>query len=302
MFLKIRIKEASNLYATKIEDTDYEGEGELSFLPHGRLGNQLFRLAAMLNIQDKNKSFKIAPSSIGLDRRVVSIYDWNHIFKKNMVDHYLERSKDEYDVVVHEIRKKLSGKIYKEIPVFPRKRVLYDIACFSDKYFKDINIHSYFTFNDKITDYIREKYGDLLKYKTASIHVRRGDYISENLKNKFWHCSNKYYEIALSMLEGIEKVVVFSDDIEWCKKNFEGNNFVFIEGESQYVDMCLMSFLHNNIIANSTFSWWGAYLNRNKDKTVICPLYYFKYLPQEEDAYLNKKYLYPESWIKVDNR
>jgi hypothetical protein len=104
------------------------------------------------------------------------------------------------------------------------------------------------------------------------------------------------------MLEDIEKVVVFSDDIEWCKKNFKGNNFVFIDGESRYADMCLMSFLHNNIIGISNYGWWGAYLNQNKDKTVIFPEYYYKYIREKEDAYFNKKYFYPDSWTLIDNR
>jgi hypothetical protein len=298
----MKTKEASNIHVIEINDTDYDGEEESFFHSYGRLGNQLFHIAAMLNIQDKNKSFKTTYIGVSLDNNRACIYDWGNIFKKNIVDHCSERLDNEYDVVVKETRRISNGRIYQELPVFPRKRVLYNIACYSYKYFEDLDIHNYFIFKDKIVDHIQEKYSDLLKYKTASIHVRRGDYLSEEWINTLWHCSNKYYKTALSMLEGIEKVAVFSDDIEWCKKNFKGNKFVFIEGESDYVDLCLMSFIQNNIIANSTFSWWGAYLNQNKDKRVICPEYYFKNIPEQEDAYFNKKYLYPDSWTPIDNR
>ena len=69
--------------------------------------------------------------------------------------------------------------------------------------------------------------------------------------------------------------LIFSNDIEWCKKNFIGNQFIFIEGEKDYIDLWLMSLCKNNIIANSSFSWWGAWLNTNSDKKVITPKNWF---------------------------
>jgi hypothetical protein len=63
-----------------------------------------------------------------------------------------------------------------------------------------------------------------------------------------------------------------------------------------------MSSLHDNITAISNFGWWGAYLNQNKDKRVICPAYYYKKFSEEEDSYFNKKYFYPDSWEPIDNR
>jgi len=302
--LKTKIREASNIYLIKMMqiNSDYDGDGELFFISDSRLGSLLFRLAALLNIQDKNKSFKIVQSNISLWECDIYNYDWNSIFQKNIIDHISERSENEYDVSVREDRSISRGKKYQELPIFPRKKVLYDISCYSYEYFKDIDIHNYFIFKDKIIDYIREKYDDLLKCETVSIHVRRTDYLSSKFRKTLWSCSNRYYETALSMLKGIEKVVVFSDDIEWCKKNFRGNKFVFIEGESQYVDLCLMSFLKNNIIPNSAFGWWGAYLNRNKNKRVICPEYYHRRNPEDEEVYLNRKYLYPDSWTTIDNR
>jgi hypothetical protein len=302
--LRIRIKEANDTRLINIKQTDYDGDGELSFTPFYEtyLGVQMFQIASLIAIHDKNKSLKIVESVPKELRNGMRFVDWNNVFKKNIVDHYSERLDDEFDVVVTENHRLTKGRLYRELPVFPNKRVLYHIVGFSYKYFEDVAIHNYFTFKDEITNYVQEKYENLLKYKTVSMHVRRTDKISKQEGPKFWHCGNKYYETALSMLKDIEKVVVFSDDIEWCKKNFKGNNFVFIEGGSRYSDMCLMSFMHNNIIATSTFGWWGAYLNQNKDKTVICPAHYYTCFPEVEDEYFNRKYYYPDSWITIDNR
>ena len=67
--------------------------------------------------------------------------------------------------------------------------------------------------------------------------------------------------------------MVFSDDIEWCKNfaHFKGDNFTFSEGKSEIHDLNTMASCHHNILSNSTFAWWGAYLNRHEDKKIICP-------------------------------
>jgi hypothetical protein len=301
---KTKLKEVANNRTIRKKQTDYDGDGEICFTPYLEtyLGVQMFQIASLIAIHDKNKSLKIVESVPKKLRNGMRFVDWNNVFKKNIVDHYADRARSEYDVVLIEDIQVAKGRIYKELPVFPRKRVLYYVIGYSYKYFEDIDIHKYFTFKDEITNHVQEKYENLLKYKTVSLHVRRTDKISKREGPKFWHCDNEYYETALSMLKDIEKVVVFSDDIEWCKKNFKGNKFVFIEGESRNADMYLMSLMHNNITATSHYGWWGAYLNQNKDKRVICPAYFYKYYPDKEEAYYNKKYYYPASWTLIDNR
>ena len=69
---------------------------------------------------------------------------------------------------------------------------------------------------------------------------------------------------------------MFSDDIDWCKENFKQSNITFIENETDYIDLFIMSLCNNNIIANSTFSWWGAWLNSNENKKVVCPSSWFE--------------------------
>ena len=81
--------------------------------------------------------------------------------------------------------------------------------------------------------------------------------------------------------------LVFSDDIKWCKENFNKKKFVFIDGEESdkdYLELYLMSLCKNFIIPNSTFSWWGCYLSKNKNKIIISPKLWFKNKKNEISA------------------
>lgn len=150
---------------------------------------------------------------------------------------------------------------------------------------------------EEVKDYINNKYGDLLKDNLMSMHIRRGDYV--HLPNHHPTVSPTYHIAATEYItnrEAVDGYVVFSDDIEWCKQTF-GNeqDITYIEGEEDYIDMYLMSMCKHNIIANSTFSWWGAWLNQNPDKIVVAPNQWFG--PARSD--LNTDDLIPETWIKL---
>tara|TARA_R110002050_G_scaffold78025_2_gene166550 strand:- start:80 stop:2452 length:2373 start_codon:yes stop_codon:yes gene_type:complete len=124
----------------------------------------------------------------------------------------------------------------------------------------------------------------------VSMHVRRGDYV--NLSEYHYNLNIDYYKNAIDYFKGY-KFLVFSDDIEWCKENFKGNNFTFIQNDNDFDDLYQMSECEHNIIANSTFSWWGAYLNSNKNKIVVYP-----------NKWFGSKYsswtimdLFPDNWV-----
>ncbi len=112
---------------------------------------------------------------------------------------------------------------------------------------------------------------------SVSIHIRRGDYLKIQHLSKVF-CDEYYYNAVNMMNENLSspKFYVFSDDPDWCvsfMKNFDVEYMIISQnkGEDSYKDMYLMSKCKHNIIANSTFSWWGAWLNNNKEKIVICP-------------------------------
>ena len=129
---------------------------------------------------------------------------------------------------------------------------------------------------------------------TVSIHVRRNDY---KVGTPFEPVDMNYISKAVEIMssKGYNNFVVFSDDMDWCKQNindtvFQYKTFEYSEGRSPIRDLEYMSCCMHNIIANSTFSWWGAYLNRYKDKVVIAPTKWFNGVNRD---------LLPESWIKL---
>jgi hypothetical protein len=136
--------------------------------------------------------------------------------------------------------------------------------------------------------------------ESVSIHVRRGDYVNNPKVNEY-HGSlqSDYYLKAIEVINNKvsdSKFYIFSDDIEWVRDNMFGDlNAVFVKTTSDEEDMYLMSKCKHNIIANSSFSWWGAYLNSNESKLVVAPVQWFK------NAEMNEKTLdlVPTNWYRV---
>ncbi len=159
-----------------------------------------------------------------------------------------------------------------------------------EKYFKQIE--------SDIKKELRPSDEDLVKLSkiipdnSVSIHIRRTDYVTSNGYHPVQTID--YYKKALSLIGDCKNIVVFSDDIPWCKENLTFDNIIFIEGNKDYEDLWLMSLCEHNIIANSSFSWWGAWLNENKNKKVVAPLNWFG-----QQSNTNQSDIVPESWIKI---
>ena len=137
----------------------------------------------------------------------------------------------------------------------------------SQKYFEHCKdeVQELFSCPEDIKTKLLEKYD---VSNTVSIHVRRGNYVA--LSTHHYNLSIGYYKNALDYFKGY-KFLVFSDDIKWCKENFAGDDITFVEGQTEVEDLYLMSLCTHNVIANSTFSWWGAFLNKNPNKIVVYP-------------------------------
>lgn len=173
----------------------------------------------------------------------------------------------------------------------------------SEKYFKDIEkiIRKEFTFKHK-PGVINQKMVDRIKNcNSVSIHIRRGDYIVDKKTNQVHGiCDSDYYRRAIEYVTGKIKnphFFIFSDDPAWAKQNFYPKfpcTYVSHNtGKKDYEDMRLMSLCKHNIIANSSFSWWGTWLNENKNKIVIAPKKWFC------DKSIDTKDLIPKDWIKI---
>ena len=154
-------------------------------------------------------------------------------------------------------------------------------------------IYKLFEPSDDIKKYL-EKYTSILDDTTCSIHVRHGDYLK---LNRIHHVQDlNYFNSSIDYMknQGVKKFLIFSDNITWCKQNFTSDEFHFIEDEKDYIELFLQSKCTHNIISNSSFSWWGAWLNKNKDKKVIAPKIWFTGEKNKE-----AKDIIPKSWIKI---
>jgi hypothetical protein len=238
----------------------------------GRMGNNLFQIAAGLSLAKKHNTILYVPRYTWNPPNMVasSYLDCFELTDVNWVDRFINikgflLTYGEQKFSYNEEFEKLSDN-----------NNLYGYYQ-SEKYFKSYEQHirKNFKFKDEITNSTIEKLNKLnVDYKKATaIHVRRGDYVG--LPDAYPLQDVEYYEKALNDM-GSKDVIVFSDDIEWCKDNFKSTsiNFSFADMNQQNT-MCAMTMVSDLVIANSTFSWWGAWLNPNKNKRVYYPKKWF---------------------------
>jgi len=151
----------------------------------------------------------------------------------------------------------------------------------TENYFLDIKqeIEKSFTFN--IDDIELQKFADKLQYEFFSIHVRGGDYLDSPFNEIYGGiCTKKYYQKAIKFIKfrvPNAKFIIFSDELDVKKRGIEESRDITIFNKNKFAnyqdwyDMYLMTKCRGNIIANSSFSWWGAWLNQNPDKIIVAP-------------------------------
>ncbi len=173
----------------------------------------------------------------------------------------------------------------------------------SEKYFinqRDLILKE-FTFKEPLKNKNLELSQKIEKENAVAVHIRRGEFAADTTINQnIGTTSLDYYNKAIEYIEKhTENPVyyIFSDSPDWVKENFkilkDATQIVWNSGKESYIDMQLMSLCKHNIIANSTFSWWGAWLNKNTSKIVVAPKQWFA--GWEYDT----KDLIPENWIKL---
>ena len=169
----------------------------------------------------------------------------------------------------------------------------------TEKYFKHIEdeIRDDFIFHPEISGPCKELIENV--DNPIALHVRRTDYVT-NSANHF-NMPLEYYEASLKHFDDDRNVIVFSDDSEWCKQQdlFADDRFMVSENDDNRVDLCLMSMCNDFIIANSSYSWWGAWLSSNQNKKVIAPVQWFGKTGYTKDH--NTKDLIPNDWIRISD-
>lgn len=271
----------------------------------GGLGNQMFQYAYLLylkNIFSDVKSF-------------IPDQKWEHIggFELNRVfsiHHSADTWEKLYNIgfpftrLFHFFNPTYFGKnfLVQTEDLFPNKKYGYFYGTWqSEKYFINHDkIKNSFKFNEQRLNQETRRIAKSLGGEgvTVSIHIRRGDYLSDAFASGFGNCCPlEYYRKAINFMN--EKFhdplfLIFSDDMEWVKENLILRNAIYVNHNKNidsWQDMYLMSKCKHNIIANSTFSWWGAWLNDNDDKIVIAPKRWWSTIDNDD--------VVPESWIRL---
>ncbi len=267
----------------------------------GGLGNQMFQYALYLKLCSMGREVKFDDiTEYELDNaRPVMLWAFGLTYPRADQEE-INKITDGFLNLSHRIRRKLFGRKSLE---YQEKNCNYDPQVLqrdpayltgyfqSEKYFMDVKeqVRRAFTFSEGIwkgqDEEIRRKMqnflGQIQGCESVSVHVRRGDYLE---KEEIYGgiCTVAYYKSAIEYMQRKRKesrFFLFSNDPEWVREwvnaNYRGDNrFVIIEGtqeETGYLDLFLMSRCKNHIIANSSFSWWGAWLDENPRKRVIAP-------------------------------
>jgi hypothetical protein len=276
----------------------------------GGLGNQLFQFVVGYILAKKNK--------INLRINVESFNSYDLEFE---LDKFPEIRK----LNIHKIKNYnffakiylyLYNKLFLDNQEFEKSPFVFNGDLLKEKIVKNVTIKGFFQSEkyfvnykkivlklfrfSKTRDKLLQKYLNLIKNKNSvAIHIRRGDYLN-NPKVRYVHgiLKEDYYKKSISYFKKRVKnpiFFIFSDDIELVKKTFfffNKEKFIFIDTKSSINDLHLMSNCKHFIIANSTFSWWGAWLSKNKHKIICAPKNWLR-------AKISTPDIIPDSWIKI---
>lgn len=287
----------------------------------GGLGNQMFQYAAARALAlDKNTWVYLDPSFLYEDAKgrwtqreyELNVFNIKYKFERSGRINFLR------SLNTKSYMKKMSesglwpfpyrnfyqpdNKYHPEIKSCPKNTYLHGYFQ-SEKYFihHEALIRKDFEFTESPTEKNTEALNKIRNSNAVSVHVRRGDYVSLAAASAFHGLMGvEYYSAAAKVISDKTRMpltfFIFSDDPQWCKENLKlEGEMHFIDwnsGKSSYEDMRLMSNCKHHIIANSSFSWWGAWLNPSKDKIVIAPKQWFNDSSDQTD-------IIPAAWIRL---
>jgi len=257
----------------------------------GQLGNQMFQYASLKGIA-RNRGFDYMVAH-NADVVVDSLGNKLYTELFNPFDIVVKQGVLDTQQYIQEPHFQFSEELFNTCPDNSSLVGYYQ----TPKYFNHIKdeIRSDFTFRPEILEPCKEMMEEMVE--PVALHIRRGDFIT-NVENHY-NQDLEYYEEALTKFEKNRQVIIFSDDTEWCNKQklFAPDRFLIAEGNSPYVDMCLMTMCSGFIIANSTFSWWPAWLSVAEDKKVVYPKQWFGVTGYTKDHDVTD--LFPRRWIKL---
>jgi len=270
----------------------------------GGLGNQMFQYALYYKMKKLGKDVYLDLSMYeeGIEKRKLGLTVFPNVeyiqSTKTMNSKFIGEHNSFLELVLRKFGLKKDyfrdGILEYHEDIFMWDNIYLDGFWQCEKYFEDTKeeIRNEFIFpqltgNESLS--LEKKIKDV---NSVSVHVRRGDYL--NNKSMYGDLSaTGYYTKAIEFMEKKLKNPVFfffSDDIEWVKKEYAGEHRIFVDNgnKDEHTDMQLMSICKHNIIANSSYSWWGAWLNNNQEKIVVAPAFW--------NGKSDKKNIYCEGW------
>lgn len=303
---------AAEFEQTEEPDQSDRNEKELIISYRGGLGNQMFTYAFYRMLKNKGKNVRAD---------MLQYYTWElrdfeltKVFPNTNISIASSYNIKNYKIIAPYMNDEKGFKYYVEPDVMD------DVKSFADKSLLDNDLEwgclkGYFqtrVFVQEVEDILRREFTfckskddrlqnvvrDIKAKNAVAVHIRRGDYL--NVSEMYGGiCTKDYYQQAMDAIKvKVEKPIFyfFSDDIEWVKDNFREENVMYIEPQMfddyhDWYDMYLMSECKHNIIANSSFSWWGAWLNNNNNKIVIAPKKWVNADSMED--------ICPENWIRI---
>lgn len=286
----------------------------------GGLGNQMFQYAAGKALAEfYGVEFKIDISGFKeykehgyfLDKLAISapVADENEIapfFKyKPPSGRILKLALEKFDFLIPYGTKKIFFEPYFNFNrrFFKLPANIYLSGYFqSEKYFKNIEavIRKEFVLKEKAGELYKELANSINNVNSVSIHFRRGDYVTNQSLNKVFGTPplNYYYAAVEKIIKTTKDphFYIFSNDLEWVKNNFKLTlpaTYVFSPFIKNYEELFLMSACKHNIVANSSFSWWGAWLNNHPDKIVVAPKQWLQWKK------INTQDIVPLDWVRI---
>ena len=261
----------------------------------GGLGNQMLQYALYKSLKKRGKEVKIDEVT-GFENdklRTPVLSGWGAEYEKASQKEIVDITDSKMDIFSR-IRRKLTGRkthrIDEESGKFNPAILDMDEAYLvgywqSDKYFCDKEVIDEIkkTFEKRPQDLMNNAFSwstlqQIECCESVSLHVRRTDYIDEEHNHIHNICTEKYYKNAIDKVRKEHPSAVFfifTDDKEWCREHFKGPNFIVVELEegkgTDIAEMTLMSRCKHHILANSSFSWWSAWLNDSPEKMVLVP-------------------------------
>ena len=266
-----------------------QGEPLVVIQLSGGMGNQMFQYALYLQLKALGKNVKIDDKTEYEARssRPIRLPVFDAGYEKP-TEAEMKCLTDSYLDLASKIRRKLTGR---KTAAYVEKGQLFDFKVLemdrayligwwqSEKYFLNVKdkVREAFSFkNIELSERMKAYAKAMESCNSVSIHIRRGDYLQVD-EVYGGICTEEYYEIAMQkMRKEIPdcRFFIFTNDIPWVKEHMQGEDITVVEGndeDSGYIDMYLMTCCKHYILANSSFSWWGCYLNPSENKKVIAP-------------------------------